>query len=481
MNAIVRFILGAALGLAIVAPTAASAQLQTLYVFPGGPPKHVSAAAHGALPVAAPVRRGAYLYGTTQYGANGNAACGGQGCGSVFRLDPVSGKLATIYKFCAETACTDGAVPVAGLTVNATGALYGTTAGGGSSGKGTVFKLVPPAAKGGVWTETVVYSFCSLNSCADGATPRAGLSVDKNDLLYGTTNGGAQGYGTVFELDPSNGVLTTLHTFTAGTDGASPTAGVIFGKGGDLYGTTNQGAGSQTESCQAPTYPAYCGTVFKLDPTTKAFATLYTFTAQPCVGGINNCYPSGRYPFGTLVLGKSGVLFGTTSAGGTNSCGANGGCGTVFELSPPSTGHKTWSETVLWSFCGQTNCADGASPLGGLVLDRTGMLYGTASAFGVTSLPFPNNGGSGTVFELDPTSQTLTTLYTFGGMLGTCPGSCITYHANGASPSSGLAIHYSPDSAPVLYGTTEYGGGSTTNGCNGYDSDSCGTVFALTP
>jgi uncharacterized repeat protein (TIGR03803 family) len=481
MNVFVRLALRLALGLAIFAPTAATAQLQTLYVFPGGPPKHTWAAVHGALPVSGLVRSGPYLYGTTEYGANSNAGCGGQGCGTVFRLDPVSGKLSTIYEFCAVASCADGSVPLAGLAVDGAGALYGTTAVGGN-GSGTVFKLAPPAVKGGAWTETVVYTFCSLNPCSDGAYPRAGLTFDTNGLLYGTTNQGALGYGTVFKLDPSNGTLTTLHTFTAGTDGASPTAGVVFGKGGDLYGTTNQGAGSQTESCQAPTYPAFCGTVFRLDPIKKVLTTLFTFNAVPCQDGVNNCYPYGRYPFANLVVGKLGVLFGTTSAGGAAaSCGANGGCGTVFELTPPAVGQKTWTETVLHSFCSQTNCAEGASPLGPLVLDRIGLLYGTAAAYGVTGQPFPNDGGFGAVFELDPTSQALTTLYVFGGVLGACPGPCTTYHPNGSSPTAGLTIHYSADGAFVLYGTTEYGGGSQTNGCNGYGSDSCGTVFALTP
>ena len=167
--------------------------------------------------------------------------------------------------------CTDGAGPVAGLIMDASGQLYGTTESGGAHGKGftggTVFALTPNAAKT-EWTETVLYSFCAHvvgKNCTDGAQPQAGLIMDKEGHLHGTTfYGGAHGvpYGTVFALTP-NAAKTTwtetvLYSFCAQggrhcTDGASPDAGLIMDAAGHLYGTT-EGGGAHDEN----------GTVFEL-------------------------------------------------------------------------------------------------------------------------------------------------------------------------------------------------------------------------
>ena len=250
MRGTVKLLFRFALAAIFVLPTVVFAQSIQTTVLPSGH-KNSNPAPDGALPAGGVISHGGYLYGTTPSGANNAPSppylCGfSNGCGSVFRINIASGKLTTIYKFCSQPNCTDGGHPVAGL-VYKNGAYYGTTETGGNStsglGAGTVFKLSPPAKGETGWKETVLYAFCSLANCADGNNPQSTLVVDKSGNLYGTTRGGAPegGYGTVFELNPTTGALTTLYTFSGGTDGGSPYAGVVFGKGGLLYGTTYAG------------------------------------------------------------------------------------------------------------------------------------------------------------------------------------------------------------------------------------------------
>jgi uncharacterized repeat protein (TIGR03803 family) len=164
----------------------------------------------GAYPQAGLIadKKGA-LYGTTTNG--GGNACTDRfgnsfGCGTVFKLTlPTKGQTAwtetVLYNFCSLPNCVDGRFPAAGLIADNQGALYGTTIGGG--GLGTVFKLTPPQKGQAAWTETVLYSFCSLLGCSDGGIPLAGLIADKQGALYGTTSSGGSGpYGTVFKLTP---------------------------------------------------------------------------------------------------------------------------------------------------------------------------------------------------------------------------------------------------------------------------------------
>ena len=174
------------------------------------------------------------LYGTTE---------GGDGPGEVFQLTP-SGTLNVLYRFTGR----DGAVPHGGLILDAAANLYGTTHNGGTSGYGTVFQLTPSGAL------NVLHSF---TGGSDGAYPEAGLIADMAGNLYGTTwGGGTGGRGTVFQLTPS-GTLTVLHSFTGGSDGAWPAAGLFADAAGNLYGTTS--SGGATASC-----PGGCGTVFQL-------------------------------------------------------------------------------------------------------------------------------------------------------------------------------------------------------------------------
>jgi uncharacterized repeat protein (TIGR03803 family) len=230
-----------------------------------------------------------------------------------------------LYSFCALGGCTDGENPEARLIRDAlSGNLYGTTYYGGANDEGTVFELTPPAAGPGMWTETVLYSFCAQggDECTDGENPEARVIRDPSGNLYGTTPyGGAYGEGTVFELTPPATGQTAwtesvLYSFCAHggrdcTDGSYPEAGLIRDMSGNLYGTTEDGG---TDGG---------GTVFELSPN-KAYtawteSVLYSFCAH------RDC-TDGSYPEAGVIRDKSGNLYGTTSE-----YGAYGG-GAVFEL-----------------------------------------------------------------------------------------------------------------------------------------------------
>ncbi len=197
-------------------------QLSTLYSFCSQP-----GCTDGGSPIAGLVQVGGNFYGTTQLGGANNA-------GTVFEITP-AGQMTTLYSFCPQAGCADGAIPWAGLVQATNGNLYGTTSQGGTNGAGTVFEITPTGQM------TTLYSFCSQAGCADGAVPYAGLVQATNGNLYGTTvDGGVNGdFGTVFEITPA-GQLTTLHGF-AYTDGAFPYAGLIQASDGNLYGTTLDG------------------------------------------------------------------------------------------------------------------------------------------------------------------------------------------------------------------------------------------------
>jgi uncharacterized repeat protein (TIGR03803 family) len=246
------------------------------------------------------------LYGTTFAGGSSNN-------GTVFKLTPhANGRTdwtkAVLYSFCSQPSCSDGAVPIAGLIADDSGALYGTTSGGGAGSNGTVFKLTPPA-----WTETVLYNFCSQPSCSDGVGPVAGLIADKSGALYGTTHaGGSSGNGTVFKLTPPAWTETVLYSFLGGSDGGAPRAGLIADEQDTLYGTTTGGGIANN------------GTVFKLTPPTKGQSAwketvLHRFCSQP------GC-SDGSGPVAGLTADERGVLYGTTGGGGSS------GVGTVFNL-----------------------------------------------------------------------------------------------------------------------------------------------------
>jgi uncharacterized repeat protein (TIGR03803 family) len=246
------------------------------------------------------------FYGTTKGGGVHNG-------GTVFKISP-SGKLTTIYAFCTLTKCADGDFPLAGVIQGTDGNFYGTTAYGGAGNGGvygTVFKLTPTG------TLTTLYSFCSVKpNCADGALPEAPLVQAANGNLYGTTlvgtaNCGGPGCGTVFEITTS-GTLTTVHAFcseTGCTDGGQPYAGLVQATDGNLYGTTHL---SRTESV-----------IYQVTPAGN-YSTVHTF----CTG--SSC-TNGDAPYAGLMQSTNGILYGTTTVGGTSSTCQN--CGVVYSFS----------------------------------------------------------------------------------------------------------------------------------------------------
>ncbi len=324
------------------------------------------------------------LYGTTEGGGNASAdTCKNPssfgGCGTVFKLDS-TGHETVLYSFCSELGCADGSLPVAGLNRDAAGNLYGTTQNGGNdnsicigSGCGTVFKLEPNGHY------AVLYKFCSVTGCTDGATPMAGLLLDATGNLYGTTLGGGNshhepcenfdsqtdGCGTVFKID-SAGHYSVLYRFCSVSgciDGDNPAAGLIEDDEGNLYGTASQGGDTG-------------GAVFKIDSEGQE-TTLYRFTGEA----------DGDNPLGGLVRDAAGNLYGTTQNGGAT------GAGTVFKVD------NAGNETPIYNFCSQTGgyCLDGEEPDAGLFEDASGNLYGTTSLGGKSTY---GSHGQGIVFKL---------------------------------------------------------------------------------
>jgi uncharacterized repeat protein (TIGR03803 family) len=184
----------------------------------------------GAFPAAGLVQAtDGQLYGTTSYG--GVNCASNTGCGTVFKITP-SGKMTTLHTFCTQSGCPDGSAPQAGLVQAIDGNFYGTTSNGGpncasNAGCGTVFKITP------LGKLTTLYSFCAQSGCTDGAYPFAGLVQATDGNLYGTTLfGGANGQGSVFEITP-NGTLKTLFSFDL-TTGTNPYAALIQAKDGNF-------------------------------------------------------------------------------------------------------------------------------------------------------------------------------------------------------------------------------------------------------
>jgi uncharacterized repeat protein (TIGR03803 family) len=308
------------------------------------------------------------LYGTTYSGGitTGAAVCANGGCGVVFKLD-TAGQETVLHAFAGSS---DGANPYGSLIGDSAGNLYGTTYNNGSNSgaaiAGVVYKLDTTGH------EIVLYSFTGRS---DGGFPQAGVIRDSAGNLYGTASAGGitmgpcggpylgLGCGVVYKIDPT-GHETVLYSFTGGTDGANPYAGLIGDSAGNLYGTTTAGGGITNGVCA----PRGCGVVYKIDPTGHE-TVLHSFT-----GGAD-----GGYPQAGVIRDSAGNLYGTTANGGPANAGV------VYKLDP--TGH----ETVLYSFTGG---ADGGSPSGTLIPDSAGNLYGT------TFLGGPAN--AGVVYRIKP-------------------------------------------------------------------------------
>jgi len=408
------------LALAIVPTQAQARKFKVLHTFRGS---------DGAGPISQLVRdKAGNLYGTTAIGGTGK--CQG-GCGTAFKMNK-SGKLIWVHSFSGA----NGLQPLAGLLRDKAGNLYGTTVGGGkinshicSLGCGVVFKLDKTGK------ETVLHKFTGT---PDGYFPEALLVEDPEGNLYGTTySGGAHGIGAVFKIDKTD-KETVLYSFAGGVDdGDTPYSGVILDAAGNLYGSTFDGGNGG--SCDFG-----CGTVFELDTSGKE-TILYNFDSF-----------DGAHPDSVLIADSAGNLYGTTIDGGNANCGGTG-CGTVFELSPHSDG--SWTETVLHKFCSLSNCADGETPLAGLLVrDTVGNLHGTTSVGGTSRC---NGSGCGVAFKLDMAGKE-TVLHSFTG------------GADGEGIWGGLAI----DTAGNLYGAALQGGDLRCKTGNG---QGCGTVFKIAP
>jgi uncharacterized repeat protein (TIGR03803 family) len=396
---------------------------QVIYNFAGG--------SDGALPTSNLIAdKTGNLYGTTSLGGNSSVCgpLGGESCGVVFELTKSSGGWteSVLYSF---TGGSDGGTPYGGLVIDASGNLYGTTYAGGASGQGTVFELMP---SGSTWTEVVIHSFAGGS---DGAFPRAGLVLKGNQLAGTTTLGGnssscgvfgGEACGTVFGLILTSKGWTeeVLYTFQGGGDGGIPYGGLILDSAGNLYGTTTQygaaGFGTVFElshgsrgwsentlySFSGRSDGSYPEGTLLLDPAGNIYGTTSTrggnllgtvFQLEKSQGGwtLNTLHTftgdgDGAVPEAGLVR-RGNSVFGTTYNGGTYSlCGIFGAspCGTVYELTSVKQGVEY---SVVYSFMGTP---DAAQPEDSLWVDPSGNLYGAGSTGGTT--------GYGAVFEITP-------------------------------------------------------------------------------
>jgi uncharacterized repeat protein (TIGR03803 family) len=312
----------------------------------------------------------------------------------------------------------DGADSYAALVQGTSGDLYGTTSSGGTGDRGTVFKMTTSG------TLTTLYNFCSQSGCTDGASPEATLIQASDGNFYGTTNGGGNyGEGTVFRIT-QRGTLTSLYSFcslSGCTDGAYPSAGLVEATDGNLYGTTSasgaNGAG---------------GTVFRITPS-GALTTLYSFCSQ------TNC-TDGANPLAALIQATDGNFYGTTYQGGAGLSIPNSG--TVFTIT------LSGALTILYSFCSQTNCTDGAHPSAALIQAPDGNFYGTTRYGGTIDYP-------GTVYTIT-LNGALTTLHNFLGISGDRPDAGLVQATNGefygttltgANPVTGTVYELGPNGA----------------------------------
>jgi uncharacterized repeat protein (TIGR03803 family) len=301
--------------------------------------------ANGANPTAAPVQGlDGRLYGTTFRG-------GAVGAGTVFAIT-TDGALSTLYSF---TGDTDGAWPSGELVLAADGNFYGTTAAGGLSDYGTVFRITPSGAL------TNLHLFTG----ADGRFPTGAMAQGCDGSFYGlTSEGGAYENGTVFRITPA-GAFTMLYSFTGGSDGYAPVGALVRGADCNFYGATKRSTLSGFQ---------FYGTVFRIT-SNGGLTTLHTFG--------DFILQDGLYPYAGLVQSTDGNLYGTTYTDRL------GGYGTVFRVSPDGS---TFATLVYFD-----GCNDGARPQAALTEDTGGNLYGSTTAGG------PCQAGQGTLFRLSVT------------------------------------------------------------------------------
>jgi uncharacterized repeat protein (TIGR03803 family) len=386
------------------------AQEKVLYSF--GPPP--DAEYGGASPLVSD--HAGNLYGVTTSG-------GSQNGGAAFELSPNGDGTwseTLIYSFCLFTqSCPDGSSPV-GVTIDSAGNLFGTTSQGGNGlGEGVVFELSPPSLRGGAWTYSVIYTFCSLSDCLDGYSPYAPPTLDESGNLYGTAfTGGPTNSGVVYELSPnaSGWNETVLYPFCLlpdCTDGADPATGVAFDKMGNLYGTTTYG-GTKVGKFGGG------GTLYELSPGSNGW-TERVLASFPRLGGYKSL-------FGQASLDPLGDVYTTFSV-------PDGFDGAVVQVKRDGT-------TKVFHFSG----SDGSTPLTGVIVDpRRRLVYGTVEDSGANRC--------GGVFQINASGQE-SLLYNF-----------CQYSGDAAVPGGLLE-----DASGNLYGFTQGGG-----------AYNYGAVFEITP
>ncbi len=404
------------------------------------------------------------LYGTLDIG-------GTKGCGLAYKLSPGSKgawNYSVIHSFCANS--TDGSDPITGLTLDSAGNLYGTTYYGGTYHDGIVFELSPSAS--GVWTEQILYTFGG--DLTKGALPESRVVLDANGNIFGTTQAGGilscyeefppYGCGTLYELTQTSGVWAANVLYDFGS--SFPYGNLVRDSEGNFFGITagDQGAGiyelqwidhqwnyvalpNPTEGAEGPLTLDSAGnlygetsdsgagdvSVFELQRhgTEWSVATIYSVPQGSNIGA----------PFGGVVVDSAGNIFGC-------GLGSDANVGTIFELKPSA--NKGWTETTIYRFLE----VDGQNPVGDLIADSAGNMYGVAQGGGDSA-----QCGAGVVFRLSPQPGDIwlyDIIYDFS--LTGCLGA-------GRGPS-GLTF----DSSGNLYGTTQWGGPSNS-----------GTVFKLSP
>jgi uncharacterized repeat protein (TIGR03803 family) len=368
------------------------------------------------------------LYGTTGAG-------GAQNDGTVFELTPgdtQKWKHKVLYSFCSQANCPNGGY--SSLIVDTSGNLYGTTGQSTDSDGGVVFELKPK--QGGGWSYRLLYTFpCSSGECPNGSIPSgltylgaaAGQPYDGTSPLFGSTEVGGTGatahFGVAFKLEPRNRgwKQTVLYNFCSlpnCTDGGTPYGPPVMDSAGRLFGTTAQGGGGDNGGDEN-----FAGTVYSITGTNES--VIYDFCS------LSNCADGGS-PQSPVFLDNFGRLVGTTTFGGAHGPASSG---TLFAVSGasvqvldsfsdgarPSAGviedsaghifgvipaggdangdgvvfeYRGGAQHVLHIFCSAAGCADGCTPMGGLIMDASGNIYGTTSQCGA--------GNGGTVFELSP-------------------------------------------------------------------------------
>jgi uncharacterized repeat protein (TIGR03803 family) len=391
------------------------------------------------------------------------------------------GKYKVLHAF---TGKPDGGGVYAGVVIDAKGNLYGKTSGGGAYGYGTVFELTP--GSGGKWTETILHNFCSLPHCDDGAASFSGLILGATGDLFGTSNTatfemtpgsggwtfsilcdcivpsvfdaagnlygiggpGEHNAGAVVELmSPSTGNGSSsekvLYSFCSQPpqcrDGEPPEWGLAWDAMGNLYGTTELG-GNGYPACPGS---GGCGVAYQLSPGKDGqwkHHTLHRFAAFRS---------DGELPLSGVVIDGSGNVYGTTVEGGrtrnNNVCPV--GCGTVYKLTPESNGQ--WKETILHDF--PNSARDGNGPVGGLVFDNAGNLYGTTSGGGDPVCQ------CGVIFKMIPSSNgkwSYTVLHRFTGKDGWSPQASLILDKN-YKHLYGTTVEGGPGGAGVVFEITQ--------------------------